>query len=905
MSEPVEPASIAALPPGDSQPSSGLDITRAASLEVTAVLDALGSSTGGLASAEAARRLEVSGPNALRSHGARPLSVLARQLRNPLLLLLLGAAAVSGATGDLTDAVIIAVIVAVSVGLGFFNEFRSEQAVEALHSRIRHQATLLRDGKPSLADVVDLVPGDIVFLKMGDLVPADLRLVEVDELECDEAVLTGEPAPAPKSTDPLEPTSTAQPANCASMGTIVHQGTGRGVVIATGAATAFGKIALGLSDRPPETAFQVGLRRFSLFLVKVAAILTTGIFVANLVLRRPFLDALLFSLAIAIGLTPQLLPAIVTVSLSTGSRRLGRLKVLVKRLVSIEDLGNITTLFTDKTGTLTEGRITFQAAIDAAGASSPEAFVHALVCNEAILDQGLAVSGNQIDMALWDGANGTDTVAADGSATALRWRRLGSAPFDHTRRLASVVADDPDGTRWLVTKGEPERVLASCRQQPAPAEATLQRLFDEGARVIAVARRPAAGMTAVQSADEHDLEFIGFLVFSDPPKASAADSLRRLAALGIEVKVITGDSDRVARTVCERLGLAVTGTLTGDGVDSLDDAQLAAAIPETTVFARIGPDQKSRIVSVQRASGADVAFLGDGVNDAVALHHADVGISVDTATDVAKDAADILLLENDLGVLADGVVEGRRIFANTIKYVLMATSSNFGNMFSAAGASLFLKFLPMLPSQILLNNLLYDVGQMTIPTDRVDDEQLARPSQWDIRFIRRFMAVFGPLSSIFDFATFAILLSMLHASTPEFRTGWFIESLATQTLIVFVIRTRRIPFFRSRPSGPVLATTVTMAAIGAILPFTPLAGILGFTRLPVVFFAILAALIAAYLAIVEVAKGRFYAVSHVGEPVGTRHKHERRIHRRAARFSHAGPVVLDRRPPRRRRRRRS
>jgi len=308
---------------------------------------------------------------------------------------------------------------------------------------------------------------------------------------------------------------------------------------------------------------------------------------------------------------------------------------------------------------------------------------------------------------------------------------------------------------------------------------------------------------------------------------------------------------------------------------------------------------------VQRASGADVAFLGDGVNDAVALHHADVGISVDTATDVAKDAADILLLENDLGVLADGVVEGRRIFANTIKYVLMATSSNFGNMFSAAGASLFLKFLPMLPSQILLNNLLYDVGQMTIPTDRVDDEQLARPSQWDIRFIRRFMAVFGPLSSIFDFATFAILLSMLHANTPEFRTGWFIESLATQTLIVFVIRTRRIPFFRSRPSGPVLATTVTMAAIGAILPFTPLAGILGFTRLPVVFFAILAALIAAYLAIVEVAKGRFYAVSHVGEPVGTRHKHERRIHRRAARFSHAGPVVLDRRPPRRRRRRRS
>jgi len=334
----------------------------------------------------------------------------------------------------------------------------------------------------------------------------------------------------------------------------------------------------------------------------------------------------------------------------------------------------------------------------------------------------------------------------------------------------------------------------------------------------------------------------------------------------------------------------VAGTLTGDEVDALDDEQLVAAIPGTTVFARIGPEQKSRIVSVQRASGSDVAFLGDGVNDAVALHHADVGISVDSATDVAKDAADILLLENDLGVLADGVVEGRRIFANTVKYVLMATSSNFGNMFSAAGASLFLKFLPMLPSQILLNNLLYDVGQMTIPTDRVDEEQLGRPAQWDIRFIRRFMSVFGPLSSIFDFATFAILLQVLHASATEFRTGWFIESLATQTLIVFVIRTRRIPFMRSRPSAPVLATTVTMAAIGAALPFTPLANSLGFTPLPASFFAILAGLIVGYLAIVEFAKGRFYAASHLGEPVGARHKHDRHVHRRAARFSHAGPI---------------
>ena len=545
-----------------------------------------------------------------------------------------------------------------------------------------------------------------------------------------------------------------------------------------------------MSERPPETAFESGLRRFSTFLVRVAGVLTVGVFVANLTLHRPLLDALLFSLAIAIGLTPQLLPAIVTVGLSAGSRRLAERKVLVKRLVSIEDLGNITTLFTDKTGTLTEGHVAFREAIDGSGQSAPSVMIAGLVCNEAVVDRGRVVSANQVDGALWDAVAGGDAARLAG-----QWVRLDTVPFDHERRVTSVLAEDSDGRRWVLVKGEPEAILAACSRVPEAVATTIGGLFSRGDRVIAVARRRADEITDLRVDDEHDLDFIGFLVFSDPPKASATEALRRLAALGIDVKIITGDNDLVARTVCTHLGLEVAGVLTGAEVQALDDEALAAAIVGTTIFARVGPDQKSRIVRVHRSAGADVGFLGDGVNDAVALHHADVGISMDTATDVAKDAADILLLENDLGVLADGVVEGRRIFANTIKYVLMATSSNFGNMFSAAGASLFLKFLPMLPSQILLNNLLYDVGQMALPTDRVDDDQLGRPAQWDLKFIRRFMVVFGPMSSVFDFATFAVLLGVLHAGAGEFRTGWFIESLATQTLVVFVIRTKRIPSF--------------------------------------------------------------------------------------------------------------
>jgi P-type Mg2+ transporter len=863
-----------------------LDLVEAAKLPLGEVFRRLDAAPSGLSTQQAAQRLQTLGPNVLAEHKVTALAVLLRQLRNPLLILLLAAAAISGATGDPTDASIIASIVLLSVGLGFVNEYRSERAVAALHANIHHQAVVQRDGAQQRIDVRDLVPGDVLSLGIGDLIPADIRLLETAQFECDEAVLTGESMPTAKSPESVTHTETAVDlASCAFMGTIVHQGSAHGVVVSTGSATAFGKIAVGLGAPPAYTAFQVGLKDFSKLLVWVAGILTVSIFVINVAYARPIIDALLFSLAIAIGITPQLLPAIVSVSLATGSRELARRKVLVKRLVTIEDLGNIQVLFTDKTGTLTEGSITFDQSLDGTGTATTAPLLFGLVCNEATPTNRGPVGGNPLDQALWIAPETAVLVSGPGGPAT--YTRLGILPFDHERQLASVTVRTPSGSRVLVTKGAPEAVLSRCVGTPDGAAAVLDRLFGEGARVVAVGTRDAVEVTDPRPEDERDLHLAGFLTFHDPPKADAGASIAKLHALGVEVKIITGDNGTVAAKVCRDIGLQLGRVVSGADLDQLDDDALARAIPDTTVFARVSPEQKSRIIKVARRRGEDVAFLGDGVNDAVALHAADVGISVDSATDVAKDAADIVLLEKDLGVLADGVLEGRRIFANTLKYVLMATSSNFGNMFSAAGASLFLSFLPMLPSQILLNNLLYDVGQLAIPTDEVDPEILAHPAAWDIRFVRRFMTVFGPVSSVFDFLTFFVMLGILHAGHSEFRTGWFVESLATQTLVVFLIRTRRVPFFRSRPSRGMLIVPTAMAALGAVLPFTPLAHLLGFSTLPVTFFLILFGMVLTYLALVEFAKDRFYANERARParvPTSHEQRHTRRLRRRAGRF---------------------
>ena len=499
------------------------------------------------------------------------------------------------------------------------------------------------------------------------------------------------------------------------------------------------------------------------------------------------------------------------------------------------------------------------------------------------------MGGNALDQALWEAPAARALAGKVDGPDA--YRRLGLLPFDHERQLVSVSASSPDGRPLLITKGAPETILDRCTSIPPGSQDTLARLFAQGARVVAVATRDASTIgtaTAPCAADEQRLTFVGFLTFVDRPKPDAGTSIARLNRLGVDVKIITGDNGVVAGKVCDDIGLERAGTLNGSELDAMDDDALAAAIPATTVFARVSPNQKSRIIKVARRTGVDVAFLGDGVNDAVALHHADVGISVDSGTDVAKDAADIVLLDKDLGVLADGVMEGRRIFANTMKFVFMATSSNFGNMFSAAGASLFLTFLPMLPSQILLNNLLYNAGQLAIPTDRVDPEALARPAAWDIGFIRRFMAVFGPVSSVFDFLTFGVMLWLLHAGHAEFRTGWFVESIATQTLVIYVIRTRRVPFFRSLPSKTMLTVPVACAAIGAVLPFTALHRVLGFSSLPLAFFLILMGMIVVYLFLVELAKTRFYAVRprREGPSLSRGKRIENRIVRRAAPFTH-------------------
>ena len=851
-------------------PIAGLGLAQAARLSPAETLTRLDTRESGLTGAEVSARLVEYGPNVLRTHGVHALDVLVRQLRSYLLLLLLAAAVVSAVVGDVNEALIIAVIMTMSIGLSFVNEFRSEKAVEALHSQIRHHAAVDRDGASVRVEVSSLVPGDVVHLRVGDVVPADLRLLESNGLECDESVLTGEAEAASKSAVVGAPgESPLDLDTCAFMGTIVRSGAGRGVVVATGRHTAFGGIALSLGERHEQTAFQHGLQDFSRMIAIVAGGLAGSIFVINVVLGRSVLQSALFALAIAVGLTPQLLPAIVTVSLAAGSRRLAQQNVIVKRLVCIEDLGNIRVLFTDKTGTLTDGSIRFADALGPDGSSCGRVFDLGLACSDR--------AGNELDSALWD----APPPDSDGH---VEWETLDRLPFDHERQIASVVARSGHQLR-VITKGAPERVLSRCDEVSDEAQAVLTGLFRSGARVVAVASRPASS-EHLSADDERNLSLEGFLCFSDPPKPNVTESLDRLDRLGITVKVITGDNGLVAQHLCDQVGLGGGRVITGNDLDQMSDSQLDAALPGTTIFARVTPEQKSRVIVRQRALGSDVGFLGDGVNDAIALHKADIGISVDTGVEVAKDAADVVLMTKDLDTLADGVAEGRRVFANTIKYVLMGTSSNFGNMFSAAGASLFLSFLPMLPTQILLNNLLYDVSELTIPTDNVDEELLARPSQWDIGMIRRFMGFFGPISSIYDFLTFAVMLKVFDAGPTLFRSGWFVESLATQTLVIFVIRTRRVPFFKSRPSLPLLLTTIACAALAVAIPYIPfIAEPLGFTSLPPTFLLVLLVMVITYLALAELGKSVFF------KPRPRRHRalsqpvHGRRILRRAARWS--------------------
>ena len=863
----------------------------ASSLDAGRVLSRLASGPAGLSEQESAARSAMMGPNAVLSHRANAWGVLGRQLASPILILLFVTASVSLFLGDATNSIVIGAILLVSVGLGFSNEFKAERASESLHSQITHQALVCREGRILPVNVTDLVPGDVVQLGLGTMIPADLRLLKTNDLLCDESILTGESLPTAKDPNPVpDGSGLADRTSCAYMGTVVHSGSGTGVVVTIGSGTEFGRIASGLGERQPQTEFQLGLRRFSFLLLQVALGLTTLIFGINVLLQRPIIESLLFSLAIAVGITPQLLPAVVSTSLATGTRLLAKQKVLVKRLVCIEDLGDPDILVTDKTGTLTEGKISYIGPLAVAPATTPDqVLTMGLLATEADYSAAKdSVAGqNPLDAALW-----ASPPAA--RLTPERFTRLDLISFDHERRRTTVLVHEPGQGEQLITKGAPEDILALCRPTTEAALKMLNEQFDAGSRVVAVAFRNAPGLRQITQADEHDFTLAGFLIFLDRPKANVKASLDQLQSLRITVKIATGDNAKVAEKVCADIGIVSGGTLNGADIDAMSEDELVAAARSASIFARVSPEHKARIITALRKSGGSVGFLGDGVNDALALHKADIGISVDTATDVAKDAADVILLDKDLGVLAAGVGEGRRIFANTIKYVLMGTSSNFGNMFSAATASAVLTFLPMLPSQILLNNLLYDAGQLAIPTDRVDKEQLRAPAHWNIAFIRRFMLLFGPISSIFDFATFALMLMVFNAVPGEFRAGWFIESIATQTLIIFAIRTRKVPFLRSRPSAGLTVASLGVVAVGVALPLSPIGPWLGFDPLPAPFFLALLGMVIVYLTMVEFAKQWFFSQAKQQAPTTPmsipRRRATHHISRRASRFSTAGKL---------------
>ncbi len=820
------------------------------------VLHDLESTPAGLTEAEARRRLAAYGPNLLRrQRRTDALTLLLSQFSSPIILILLFAAALSLVLQDATDSLIIMAIVLVSGLLGFWQERGAAIAVEKLLVIVSVNATVLRDGQPREVAVEEVVPGDVVQLSAGDTIPGDCLILESKDLFADEAALTGETFPQEKEPGVLPAgTPLSQRTNALFMGTHVVSGMATAVVVRTGRSTEFGKVSERLRLRPPETEFEHGVRHFGYFLVEVTLLLVIAIFAINVYLARPVLDSFLFALALAVGLTPQLLPAIISVNLAHGAQRMAAQKVIVKRLASIENFGSMNVLCSDKTGTLTEGTVRLHSALDLDGNASERVLLYAHL--NATFETGFS---NPLD----------EAICAAGQSDLSGYKKLDEVPYDFVRKRLSVLVAK-DGGSLLVTKGALGNVLDVCSQAETPPgalvhigtvrtqiEGLFAKLSGEGYRVLGIAYRADELGPLISKADEAQMVFLGFLVFFDPPKSGVAGTIQRLNALGVSLRIITGDNPLVARSVAEQVGLPAERVFTGADLLQLSDEALVQQIGAVRVFAGVEPNQKERIIVGLRKAGNVIGYMGDGINDASALHAADVGISVDTAVDVAKEAADIVLLEKDLEVLLNGVREGRMTFANTLKYVFMATSANFGNMFSMAGASLFLSFLPLLPKQILLTNLLTDLPETAIASDSVDPELVQEPRRWDVGFIRSFMLVFGPLSSVFDFLTFGVLLLLLNSSPDQFRTGWFVESVISASAIVLVVRTRR-PFFRSRPSRYLTLATILVAVVVLLLPFTPLAEVFGFTPLPPVFYGAMAVIVGLYALGAEMAKRFFY-----------------------------------------------
>ena len=824
----------------------------------------LGANEHGLQGTAAAALLKTCGENVLRAAPRRGLALeFLAHLRNPLVLLLLAASGVSALLGDVTSFVVIVTIVVGSVTLDFAQEHRAANAALRLRESVALRATVLRDGECVQLPASQIVPGDVVRLSAGDLVPADGRIIEARDFFVRQSALTGESFPVEKVPGDLGPQALEinDAANAAFMGSSVISGSATLLVCRTGSGTLLGGMADTLREPAGPTAFERGTRRFGLLILRITFVLVLLVVFTHLLAHRPVQETFMFAVALAVGLTPELLPMVVSVTLSRGALRMSEKQVVVKRLAAIQNLGCMDVLCTDKTGTLTEASIRLEKHVDALGRHSPR--VLELAYLNSRFESGLR---SPLDDAILERREGCTAG----------WSKIDEVPFGFERRRVSVLVER-GGERLLIVKGAPEDVLRLCEsvEEGAPDGAAdtlrpmcadlrqqclaqFESLSREGFRVLAIAWRkvpPEHAHAAVD--DETALVFCGFAVFLDPPKASAPQALGRLQRSHVHIKVLTGDNEWVTRHVCAQVGLQIRVLLTGSQIDQLDDPALAVQAQRADAFCRVSPNQKCRILRALRHRGHVVGFLGDGVNDAPALHEADVGVSVDSAVDVAKEAADMILLDRDLGVLHDGVIEGRRTYANVMKYIMMGTSSNFGNMFSMAGASLMLPFLPMLPVQILLNNLLYDLSEAPIPLDEVDAEYVRHPHDWDPDFIRRFMLTLGPVSSVFDFATFWLLLTVFHAEAALFRTGWFIESMATQVLVIFVIRTRSAPW-RSRPSPWLIAAALGVVATAVLLPFSPLASLLGFVSPPLELLLLIAVLALAYLACAEAAKRWFY-----------------------------------------------
>lgn len=826
------------------------------------LIDALHTTSKGLQQTEAENRIKLYGLNALKAQRQSTwFRLLLSQFKSPLVLILIFAAIISAFVGEWTDAIIVLAVVFGSTMLGFVQEYRASNAVEKLRSQVTIKSSVLRGGKAQTLPSEQVVPGDVVLLSAGSLIPADGVVLEANDFFVNQAVLTGETFPVEKAPGIIPAkASLAERTNCVFMGTSVRSGTAHILIVQTGKSTVFGQIADRLSLRPAQTEFERGVQNFGYLLTQVMLVMVVIVLAINIFLAKPPIDSLLFSLALAVGLAPELLPAIISITLAHGAQQMAKRGVIVRRLNAIENFGSMDVLCTDKTGTLTEGVVRLDGALDLEG--QPSAAVLNYTYLNAQYQTGMS---NPLD----------DAISAYAKKAGVKQgveKKIDEIPYDFVRKCLSVVTADARGKRTLITKGALENILKLCTQAQVGEKShsldkkTLSGIekrysdwSEKGFRVLGVATRKLTGQAdSYSSADEKGLTFIGFLLFFDPPKVDVEKVIVDLAKRGVQLKIITGDNDKVARHVAEAVHLPKISILTGRALNAMSNEALMHAAKKTTIFAEVDPNQKERIILALRKTKHVVGYMGDGINDAPALHAADVGISVDTAVDVAKDAADFVLLKQDLDILREGIDVGRVTFANTLKYILTTISANFGNMFSMAGASLFLPFLPLLASQILLNNFLSDIPGTTIASDNVDAEWVAKPRRWNTTFIRDYMVLFGLVSSIFDFLTFGVLLYLFRASPEEFRTGWFIESLLTELVIALVVRTRGL-FFRSRPGTLLLVSTLIVVAITLVLPYIPINFLFGFIPLPAPLMLTMLGLTALYVVVTEVAKKVFYS----------------------------------------------